>query len=441
MTPAASTPLGGSVETQAIDSLGSSDMNGASAYLYIGLSNYTPVAPFRILDTRSNGGPLGPGAIRPLQVAGAGSPAIPFGATAVVLNVTEVFGTASSLLTVYPAGSGRPNASNLNFAAHTVIPNLVTVALSINGAVDIYNALGSVNVLADVEGYFMPQPSTDYQGLFHPLSPFRVCDTRSACQGHLALHPGQAVVVNVTGASQIPSDNTAEAAVLNLTGVAGTAATFLSAFPTNSSGGCTYTGTHAPPFSTLNLATGAVEANRVMVALGPAATGGNDTSMCIYNAAGTINIIIDANGWFGSVNAVATPTGYQYQAIAPTRICDTRVGSASCSHAAIGGAVSRLVGVAGFDGIPTAAGATTVVAIIANLTAVAPTTATFLALYPANLTRHPGVSDLNVNAGVVLPNLAVVALDTTGDSNAGGIFLYNSAGSVNAIIDVEGWFQ
>jgi IPT/TIG domain len=441
VTPAASTPLGGSVETQATDSLGSSDMNGASAYLYIGLSNYTPVAPFRILDTRTNGGPLAPGAIRPLQVAGAGSPAIPFSATAVVLNVTEVSGTASSLLTVYPAGSTRPNASNLNFAAHTVIPNLVTVALSINGAVDIYNALGSVNVLADVEGYFTPQPSSDFQGLFHPIAPFRVCDTRSACQGHAVLHPGQAVVVNVTGASQIPVDGTAGAAVLNLTGVAGTALTFLSAFPTNSTGGCSYNGTHAPPFSTLNLTPGAVEANRVMVALGPAVSGGPDTSMCVYNAAGTINMIVDANGWFGSASALAIPTGYQYQAIAPTRICDTRVGSASCSHAAIGAAVSRLIGVAGFDGIPAVASATTVVAIIANLTAITPTTATFLALYPANLTRHPGVSDLNVNAGVVLPNLAVVALDTTIDSNAGDVFLYNSAGSVNAIIDVEGWFQ
>jgi IPT/TIG domain len=441
VTPAASTPLGGSVETQAIDSLGSSDMNGASAYLYIGLSNYTPVAPFRILDTRTNGGPLGPGAIRPLQVAGAGSPAIPFTATAVVLNVTEVSGTASSLLTVYPASSGRPNASNLNFAAHTVIPNLVTVALSINGAVDIYNALGSVNVLADVEGYFTPQPSSDFEGLFHPIAPFRVCDTRSACQGHVALHPGQAVVVNVTGASQIPIDGTAGAAVLNLTGVAGTASTFLSAFPTNSTGGCAYTGTHAPPFSTLNLLPGAVAANRVMVALGPAFSGGLDTSMCVYNAAGTINMIIDANGWFGSATAGATPTGYQYQAIAPTRICDTRVVSASCSHAAIGAAVSRLIGVAGFDGIPAVASTTTVVAIIANLTAITPTTATFLALYPANLTRHPGVSDLNVNAGIVLPNLAVVALDTTADANAGDIFLYNSAGSVNAIIDIEGWFQ
>jgi hypothetical protein len=35
----------------------------------------------------------------------------------------------------------------------------------------------------------------------------------------------------------------------------------------------------------------------------------------------------------------------------------------------------------------------------------------------------------------------VVQLDTTGDGNDGDVSLYNGAGSVNAIIDIEGWFQ
>jgi len=82
-----------------------------------------------------------------------------------------------------------------------------------------------------------------------------------------------------------------------------------------------------------------------------------------------------------------------------------------------------------------------VVAVIANLTAVVPSAGTFLTLYPANLTSRPQASDLNVSAGVTLPNLAVVQLDTTGDAHDGEIYLYNSAGSVNAIIDIEGWFQ
>jgi hypothetical protein len=40
----------------------------------------------------------------------------------------------------------------------------------------------------------------------------------------------------------------------------------------------------------------------------------------------------------------------------------------------------------------------------------------------------------------VLANLVVVQLDTT-DSSIGDVRLYNGAGDVNAILDIEGWFQ
>ena len=86
---------------------------------------------------------------------------VPTSAVAVVLNVTAVAGTASSLLSVYPTGTPPPGTSNLNFRAGTVTPNLVTVTLGTGGAVSIFNALGTVNVLADVEGYFAPPGSHD----------------------------------------------------------------------------------------------------------------------------------------------------------------------------------------------------------------------------------------------------------------------------------------
>ena len=439
-----SAPAGGVVQTQATDSLGASTMNAASSYTYVGLANYTPVSPIRILDTRSGtGSPLGPGTTRTLTVP---TTVVPSGATAVVLNMTEVNGTAASLLTVYPFGTTKPNASNLNFLAHTVIANLVTVSLGPGGKVNIFNALGSVNVLADVEGYFTPQPSSELTGLFHPIAPVRVCDTRplapaNGCRTHGILVGGTPMVVNVTAGGAMPSDGTAEAAVLNLTGVAGSASTFLSVFPTSSNGSCQYNASNPPKISTLNLVALAVQANRVMVKLGPASNGAPTTSVCVYAAVGKINVLLDANGWYGSATAPATPLGYQYQAVTPSRICDTRVGSASCTKAVIGAAVSRLIGVAGHGGVPPAGGATTVVAVIANLTAVVPSAGTFLTLYPANLTSRPQASDLNVNAGVTLPNLAVVQLDTTGGAHDGEIYLYNSAGSVNAIIDIEGWFQ
>ena len=435
-------PASGMVDqVQATDAEGSSVENAASAFTYIGLSNYKPLNPFRILDTRPatciqcTGGALGQGAVRTLQVTGFGGTPVPSDATAVVLNVTEVNGTAGSLLTLYPTGTSRPNASNLNFPAHTTIPNLVTVTLGMLGRVDIYNAVGTVNVTADVAGYFVPDVATDFNGLFHPMAPLRVCDTRTSCEGNVALRANRSIRLDVTAGGGIPNDGTAGSAVLNLTGVTGTAATFLSVFPTNTSGGCTFPGT-----ANLNLAAGAVEANRVMVRLGPATTGGPATSVCLYNAVGTINVVVDVNGWFGSSTATATPTGYQYQAVTPSRICDTRYGSSNCTKGAIGQRVSKLIGIAGDGGVPATTSGTTVVALIGNLTAVLPSQSTYLVLYPGNLTGSSS-SDINVKAGVTLPNLVVVALDTTADARDGDVYVYNNVGSVNVTLDVEGWFQ
>jgi len=92
------------------------------------------------------------------------------------------------------------------------------------------------------------------------------------------------------------------------------------------------------------------------------------------------------------------------------------------------------VAAAGVDGI--GAGAK---AIVANLTAVAGSSFTFLSAYPADLTSAPNVSDVNVLAGEVLPNLTAVVLST--GAPAGDFKIFNSLGNINAVVDVEGWFQ
>lgn len=75
------------------------------------------------------------------------------GISGVVLNVTAV-ASAAGFLTVYPADVGAPNASNVNFTAGQVVPNLVAVKTSASGAVAIRNSsLGSTNVIADLAGY------------------------------------------------------------------------------------------------------------------------------------------------------------------------------------------------------------------------------------------------------------------------------------------------
>jgi hypothetical protein len=446
----------GLVEGQVQDSLGTSPITVGSGYIYVGLANYHPILPYRILDTRPTNcvqcvqdPTFGAGTIRKVQLTGLSfGVAIPGDATAVVLNVTEVAGNANSLLTVYPFGTGLPRASNLNFAAGKVIANLVTVTLGQGGAIDIYNAAGTVNVLADVEGYFEPASSSTVTGEFHPIAPVRVCDTRStsptpACKAHGILGPGAAMLVNVTGigvgSDSVPADGTAAGVVVNLTGVSGSALTFLSLSATTSTGQCPYSGSHGPQFSNVSLSAGLVAANRVMVQLGPSTPGGPNTSLCVFNAAGSINVVIDANGWFGSSTAAA---GAQYQAIQPTRICDTRPpGAAGCADHAIAPPTPSLIAVAGQGGIPSVTSGTTVVAVIANLTAIAPTAPTYLVIYPATPNRPPNSSDINLSPGEVLPNLVVVQLDPLAGTGQGDADLYNAAGSVNAVVDIEGWFQ
>jgi len=422
-------------------------------------SNYVPVTPgFRILDTRIGlcGGSVchavGPGGTLQLQVTGYVDPgtgnSVPAGASAVVINVTAVGGTSYSLLTVYPAGSTRPQASNINFTAGTALANLVTSQLSVGGALDIYNALGTVNVVGDVEGYFMPEAATVTSGEYHPIPPLRVCDTRAgqeinACNGlndgkSHAIGPNTAVKVTIAGqpawcsptcTPSIPTDGTEEFAIINLTAIAGTVNTYLSVVPW-STHGCVYGGSSGPPpFSTVNVSAGKAQANRVFVDL---AINTNPINICVYNAAGKANFIIDDNGWFGGPTA---GMGEQFYATSPTRICDTRsgMGTPCAGHELTQGGVLT-VAAAGQPGIPSGAHA-----IIANLTAIAGSSFTFISAYPSDATSRPNISDLNAGAGQVLDNLTAVTL--SGGGSPGDFDLFNALGNINATVDVEGWFQ
>jgi hypothetical protein len=121
-----------------------------------GGSRFHPLAsPTRILDDRiavGLNGTWGPAQSRGLVVAGTSD--VPAGATAVVMNMTVTNGTLGSFVTVYPDGAVRPISSNLNFGVGQTIPNLVTVQVPGNGIVQIYNELGTVDLVADAVGYY-----------------------------------------------------------------------------------------------------------------------------------------------------------------------------------------------------------------------------------------------------------------------------------------------
>jgi hypothetical protein len=119
-------------------------------------SRFFPVVNHRILDTRANIGgfsnPISGG--HAIAVAATGHGGVIDGAVALVMNTTATHPTAASFLTVYPNGTTRPNASNLNFVAGLTVANLVSAKIGTGGAVSVYNQVGSVEAIADVAGWY-----------------------------------------------------------------------------------------------------------------------------------------------------------------------------------------------------------------------------------------------------------------------------------------------
>lgn len=125
---------------------------------------FVAITPCRLFDTRpaSNVGPrtapltAGDTFIVPVR-GSSGDCNIPAGAVGVVMNVTIANPSAKSFLTVYPGDVvDRPTTSNLNWTAtSSPTPNQVTVLLGAAlGDIKFYNNSGSVNLLADIVGYY-----------------------------------------------------------------------------------------------------------------------------------------------------------------------------------------------------------------------------------------------------------------------------------------------
>lgn len=375
--------------------------------------SYHPLAPKRLVDTRAGSGEpfagktLGPG--QSIEVPVAGSDGVPPDASAAVLNVTEADSSRASYLTAWPTGQPRPLASNLNFAAGQVVPNLVEVSIGSGGKVSIYNDLGDTDVVVDLEGYV--EPGSSGGGLFNPVTPARIADTRSGSGEPYAgstLRPGSTLDVSVTGRASVPQTGVT-AVVLNVTATDTTASSYLTAFPAGQS---------RPLASNLNFGRDQTTANRVIV---PVGTGGQ---VGLFNDSGDVNITVDISGYFSNGGEGFTPTS-------PSRIADTRPASGEpYAGDAIGPGGSLRVQVAGVDGIPADA-----TAVVANLTETDASSPSYIAVYGDGEAR-PLVSNINFVGGETSANLVVVQVGPDG-----AIDLYNAVGTVDVVIDVAGWYS
>jgi len=238
-------------------------------------SKYRTVPPIRILDTRSDGGPVGPDSSRSVDL----SAKVPAGATAVAFNLTGTNPTAWTFVTAWPHGTARPWTSNLNLiTAGQTSPNLVVLAVGADRGVDLYNYAGGVDLIVDLVGYY----GADADSVFNPVDPRRDMDTRT---GQGLAHPATPGPLTPNGyrtyqvLSAFADTNTV---VFNLTGTGTTAAmTFISVFQAGGGG---------PATSNLNLVAGQTATNLVMSPV--------KSELLLYNQAGKTHLIGDVAGYF-----------------------------------------------------------------------------------------------------------------------------------------------
>jgi hypothetical protein len=118
-------------------------------------SRFFAVAPTRVLDDRVGVGAVGPwqaGQTRAVAVTAGG---IATNAAGVAANVTVTNASKGSFVSVFPHGTAKPAASTLNFGVGQTIANQSMTRVA-TGQIDIFNQLGTVDVIADVVGYYAP---------------------------------------------------------------------------------------------------------------------------------------------------------------------------------------------------------------------------------------------------------------------------------------------
>jgi hypothetical protein len=248
-------------------------------------------------------------------------------------------------------------------------------------------------------------------GSLTAVTPARILDTRSTLGGHNGTFAtGETMNMPVLGNKGIPGAGVS-AVLINVTVVAPTVNSFLTLYPS---------GDTRPVASTINFKAGQAIANSALVRVG---TGG---SISIFNNTGNVHVVIDLEGWVGYD---ASPATAKITTATPTRILDSRTATGGRNGQALAAGETMRLQTLGAGGVPSSG----VSSVIVNLTVVAPSAGSYLTAYSTD-TVQPAVSTVSFPAGMTMANFAVVPVGADGAIN-----IYNNAGSVHVLMDVQGW--
>ena len=395
--------------------------------------------PCRILDTRpgqpyQQDGAIPPGFTRTYDVQASPyitltnypycglATGIPTNASAFALNVT-LAPTNSNVrtdVTVWPAGQAQPGQRTMSSDGRTRA-SAVVVPAGAGGKVSVNVKTNPTDVLIDINGYFVPTGATG--GLyFHPITPCRIVDTRNPVN-HLPSGVNRSVPIR--GGCSGAVLNTAQAYSLNITATGSTANGWLTAWPDD--------GSPAPSTSVINFSAGQTVANAVLMGAGNAASNGAvKVNYGVYTGSGTMDYIVDINGYFDS-NATG---GLSYYPVAPcTAYGPTQLTSPGSEW-----------NVAGWESTITACNVgSNTAAVLANATVFGRTD--WMTLWPGPAGQGL-TSTLNAYDGSSLnwpSNMAIVPTQT---GSAGKTFMAYTAGVAGNVfsqptveVDVMGYFQ
>lgn len=378
--------------------------------------SFNAVQPARVLDTRSGvGSPkLAVAAGATLTFTATAGIADPVGA--VVMEVTAVNPKNAGYLTVFAAGATRPTASNLNFLPGQTVPNLVVTPTSSAGKVSVYNgSKGTVDVLADLHGFFVGGANTAVEGTYVPMAAHRVLDTRIGLgAAKKPAGPDSTTVIKVAGTAGIPA--AASAVVVNVTAVASQTVGYVTVFP----------GSPTPDSSTLNYEKGKTRANLGLIEVNP-----TDGTLSLFNGShGSTDLVADVTGYFVG----GTPaTDGTFIASTPYRPFDSRV-TGGRPAGALSTSRIRIFPLDPVTGLPDPT-FSVFKAVVVNVTVSQPEAAGFLTTWDG-LAKQPAVSNSNFVPGQNAAGSVVVPVNPDGT-----ISIYNgSFGNTDLVVDVTGFF-
>ena len=368
-------------------------------------SQFVPVTPCRVVDTRnptgSFGGPYIAGQTSRSFAIPSGSCGIPGSAMAYSLNVAVVPRGSATNLTAWPSGQLQPSITVLTSDGR-VKSNAAIIPAGTDGAVSVF-VTHDADVVLDINGYFAPLNTTG-ELTFYPLPPCRISDTRyvnGPLGGPFLAGQTPRAIPILSSSCGVPSG--ALAYSLNLAVVPHVPLGYLTVWPTGSS---------QPYVASLNAPTGTVTSNAAIV---PAGTAG---SISVF-ASNNTDLVIDINGYF----AAPGTGGLQLYNVTPCQQLDTALPVGAMPFS----------GPINVDIVPATCGVpSTAQAYVFGAIATPQGPLGYLTLWPeADL--QPFIATLNASDGAITSNMAIV----TSTNSTVGAFASNPT---YLVLNVFGYF-